>query len=92
MALEGKRRGKRSSTTLEVRREIGTPSAAVDIPGRACARIFILRENRCSTAAMFRPLTKRNWAKRLYDDGRNIEDDDYGASRACNPFNVATLT
>ncbi|KYM78610.1 hypothetical protein ALC53_10952 [Atta colombica] len=107
------------------------PSAAVDIPGRACARIFILQElrrlynllvvrryevayariaittrlalgdclaglmvgdkNRCSTALLFRPLAKRNWAKQLYDDGRNIEDD-YGVSRACNPFNVATLT
>lgn len=47
--------------------------------------------NRCSPRHCFGHQPKRNWAKRPHDDGRNIEDDDYGASRACNPFNVATL-
>lgn len=133
-------------------------AAAVDIPARACARIFILRELRrlynlpavrryevayariaittrlalghrfvdclapvwrrvglekkgrskkagqehrgatasrksmLRAAVLFRPPAKQNWAKRPYDDGRNVEDDDYEASRTCNPFNVATLT
>ncbi|KYM96422.1 hypothetical protein ALC62_12928, partial [Cyphomyrmex costatus] len=56
----------------------------LDTPGRACARIFILRELRRSRLLLRLALGHRL----VYDDGRNIKDDDYGA---CNPFNVATL-
>lgn len=87
LALGRRGGGRRIKKKEGTRRQVRNTAEQLRHGNRCPAATAAAAAVAASQRHCFRPPAKRNWAKRPYDDGRNIDDDDdYGA---CNLFNVA---